>query len=51
MEKQNLREQLLGLKEKHEHVGDLVHFLGEEKVRLQEKLDKVMVEGEHTCLS
>lgn len=46
MEKQNLREQLLGLREKHEKMEGLVNFLEEEKVRLQEKLDKAMVAGE-----
>lgn len=47
MEKQNLMEQLFGLGEKHEKMEDLLNFLEEEKVRLQEKLDKAMVAGEH----
>lgn len=40
LEKQNLRE-------KHRDMEGLVNFLEEEKVRLQEKLDKAMVAGEH----
>lgn len=47
LEKQNLREQLVALKEKHEKMEALVNFLEEEKLRLQEKLDKAMVAGEH----
>lgn len=42
-----MREQLLGLKEKNEKLEGLVSSLEDEKVRLQEKLDKVMAAGEH----
>lgn len=50
MEKEHLREQLLSLKEKNEKMEALVTHVEEEKVRLQEKVDKVMGAGEHLLL-
>lgn len=50
MEKEHLREQLLSLKEKNEKMEGLVTLVEEEKVRLQEKVDKVMGAGEHLLL-
>lgn len=50
MEKEHLREQLLSLKEKNEKMEAVVTHVEEEKVRLQEKVDKVMGAGEHLLL-
>ncbi|TNM87525.1 hypothetical protein fugu_005746 [Takifugu bimaculatus] len=41
-EKELLKEQLLGLKEKNEKMEGVVTLVDEEKVRLQEKVDKAM---------
>lgn len=49
-EKEHLREQLLGLKEENKKMEGLVTLVEEEKVRLQEKVDKVMGAGEHLLL-
>jgi len=44
-EKDRLRDQMVDLKEQNEKVEGLVHFLEEEKLRLQEKVEKTMAAG------
>lgn len=49
-DKEHLREELLALKEKNEQMEGLVALVEDEKVRLQEKVDKVMGAGERLLL-
>lgn len=44
-EKDRLRDQLVELKEQNEKMEGLVNFLEEEKLRLQEKIEKMMASG------
>lgn len=44
-EKDRLRDQLVELKEQNEKMEGLVNFLEEEKIRLQEKMEKMMAAG------
>lgn len=44
-EKDHLRDQLVELKEQNEKMEGLVNFLEEEKIRLQEKMEKMMAAG------
>lgn len=44
-EKDRLRDQLVELKEQNEKLEGLVNFLEEEKIRLQEKMEKMMAAG------
>uniref|UniRef100_A0A4W6CK52 Centrosomal protein 135 n=1 Tax=Lates calcarifer TaxID=8187 RepID=A0A4W6CK52_LATCA len=45
-EKDRLRDQLVELKEQNEKMEGLVNFLEEEKIRLQDKVEKMMAAGE-----
>lgn len=44
-EKDRLRDQLVELKEQNEKMEGLVNFLEEEKIRLQDKMEKMMAAG------
>lgn len=44
-EKDRLRDQLVELKEQNEKMEGLVNFLEEEKIRLQDKIEKMMAAG------
>lgn len=48
-EKDRLRDQLVELKEQNEKMEGLVNFLEEEKIRLQEKMEKMTAAGEQPC--
>ncbi|XP_056271172.1 centrosomal protein of 135 kDa isoform X2 [Pseudoliparis swirei] len=49
-EKDRLRDQMVDLKEQNEKVEGLVHFLEEEKLRLQEKVEKTMAADKELVL-
>lgn len=44
-EKDRLRDQLVELKEQNEKMEGLVNFLEQEKIRLQDKMEKMMAAG------
>lgn len=46
-EKGRLRDQLVELKEQNEKMEGLVNFLEEEKIRLQDKMERMMAAGKH----
>lgn len=48
-EKDRLRDQLVELREQNEKMEGLVNFLEEEKIRLREKMEKMMAAGERPC--
>lgn len=48
-ERDRLQDQLVELKEQNEKMEGLVNFLEEEKIRLREKMEKMMAAGEQLC--